>query len=421
MKKNFAALSRKVSKWVVAPLASVGLIFGAVATPAHATIDPSYANLGLIDLVQSGNSIDWETWVDAASIQSGNGSLDYGRTADVFVCLTSTVTLSDCIGYDPLQIAAISAEANFVAATSSFSTTSTAGSTGMYQIQGTRSLELASSGVVTPSSMTWVDSPDVSNGNNITLNSTYKAYLVIWDGSIPGYWASNPFQLEFRTPSATPTISTHPVDASKTVGDALSLSVTAAVSGSGTLSYQWKKDGNALSGATSASLSIPSVAIGDAGSYTVDVTNTETGNAPTTVTSNAAVVTVAAAASGGGSGSDDDTEDVASTGSSISKSFKKSVAFTSGSRVLSKSTKSAIKAAVKKAGKKAKFTVTGTAGLTAGVPQAYTKNLATLRAKAVKAYLVKLGVAKKNIKIKAKVLKSGVSPKTKLLAKYTVS
>jgi outer membrane protein OmpA-like peptidoglycan-associated protein len=101
-------------------------------------------------------------------------------------------------------------------------------------------------------------------------------------------------------PSVTPTFTTQPASASKTVGDALSLSVAVSNGGLGILSYQWKKDGVSLSGKTSATLSIPSVATSDAGSYTVEVTNTQDvqqGFSPTTVTSSAAVVTVAAAAS----------------------------------------------------------------------------------------------------------------------------
>jgi outer membrane protein OmpA-like peptidoglycan-associated protein len=51
MKKNFAALSRKVSTWIVAPLVSVGLIFGAVATPANAAT--SYTELPGTNLLAS--------------------------------------------------------------------------------------------------------------------------------------------------------------------------------------------------------------------------------------------------------------------------------------------------------------------------------------------------------------------------------
>ena len=48
---------------------------------------------------------------------------------------------------------------------------------------------------------------------------------------------------------------------------------SASVTGSGPFSYQWSKDGTAISGATSSSYTISSIALGDEGSYSVAVTN----------------------------------------------------------------------------------------------------------------------------------------------------
>ncbi|MFZ2349270.1 MAG: immunoglobulin domain-containing protein [Candidatus Bipolaricaulis anaerobius] len=82
-----------------------------------------------------------------------------------------------------------------------------------------------------------------------------------------------------------PTISTPPTAQTACVGGKVTFSVTAA--GKAPLSYQWKKDGTAISGATNATYTIGSVAAGDAGSYTVVVTN-----AAGSITSAAAVLTV---------------------------------------------------------------------------------------------------------------------------------
>lgn len=234
-------------------------------------------------------------------------------------------------------------------------------------------------------------------------------YYIKWLGAPP-------------SPSATPTITTQPADATLTVGDALSLSVIAAAPDSGTLSYVWKKDSQTISGETSAMLTIASVGLGDAGSYEVVVTNTHNSDLPVSVTSSAAIVTVNAAQTGGGGSSgggdsSDGGEESQSTGSTDNSSVvkvKKSLAFGSGASSLTPAAKKAIKAAVKKSGKSAKYTITGAAGSVAGVPASYTKNLAKLRAKAVKAYLVKLGVKKSSITIKTKIVKSGLVPKTKL-------
>ncbi len=74
-----------------------------------------------------------------------------------------------------------------------------------------------------------------------------------------------------------PSITSQPGNKTVTAGQTATFSITA--SGDAPLSYQWKKDGNALtddeniSGATAATLSISNTQSGDAGSYTVVVTN----------------------------------------------------------------------------------------------------------------------------------------------------
>jgi hypothetical protein len=85
--------------------------------------------------------------------------------------------------------------------------------------------------------------------------------------------------------STAPTITTQPSSQSVSEGGTASFSVVAT--GSGTLSYQWRKDSSAISGATSSSYSIASAASGDAGSYDVVVSNSAG-----SVTSSAATLTV---------------------------------------------------------------------------------------------------------------------------------
>jgi YVTN family beta-propeller protein len=83
-----------------------------------------------------------------------------------------------------------------------------------------------------------------------------------------------------------PSISTQPATQSAVVGGTATFTVTAS---GGTLTYQWKLNGTALLGATSATLTLTNVQLANAGSYTVDVTNSSG-----TTTSAAAVLTVAA-------------------------------------------------------------------------------------------------------------------------------
>ncbi|KEF37650.1 immunoglobulin I-set domain-containing protein [Schinkia azotoformans MEV2011] len=82
-----------------------------------------------------------------------------------------------------------------------------------------------------------------------------------------------------------PTITTEPSDQTVTAGGTATFTVIAT--GDAPLSYQWKKDGIDIAGATSASLTINNAQEPDEGSYTVEVTNA-VGN----VTSTAATLTV---------------------------------------------------------------------------------------------------------------------------------
>jgi hypothetical protein len=88
------------------------------------------------------------------------------------------------------------------------------------------------------------------------------------------------------TVDVPPTITTQP--ANRTVNAGQTATFNVAATGTGTLSYQWNKNGTAISGATAASYTTPStVASDNGGSFTVTVSGAS-GN----VTSNAATLTV---------------------------------------------------------------------------------------------------------------------------------
>lgn len=90
------------------------------------------------------------------------------------------------------------------------------------------------------------------------------------------------------TPINPPFVVTPPPAISVNPGQSATL--TAGVTGTPPLTYQWMKDGAAIAGATSASLSIASATAADAGSYAVKVTN-----AYGTATSTAGALTVTTA------------------------------------------------------------------------------------------------------------------------------
>jgi hypothetical protein len=73
------------------------------------------------------------------------------------------------------------------------------------------------------------------------------------------------------TTTTAPTISSQPASATVAAGSSVTFAVTAT--GTGTLSYQWKKDNADISGATSSSYTLNNVQTSHAGSYTVVVSN----------------------------------------------------------------------------------------------------------------------------------------------------
>src|SRR5207253_2714616 len=87
-----------------------------------------------------------------------------------------------------------------------------------------------------------------------------------------------------------PSITTQPANQTVTAGQTAMFTVVAA--GTSPLSYQWKKNGTAISGAASSSYTTPATTSADNSSqFTVTVSNTAG-----SMTSNAATLTVSAAA-----------------------------------------------------------------------------------------------------------------------------
>lgn len=105
------------------------------------------------------------------------------------------------------------------------------------------------------------------------------------------------------TVNVPPTISSQPASQTVATGQTATFSVTAT--GTGTLTYQWKKNGTAISGATSASYTTPATAASDNGAvFTVTITGTSgsvttsgatlTVNAPPSITTQPVSQTVLA-------------------------------------------------------------------------------------------------------------------------------
>jgi alpha-tubulin suppressor-like RCC1 family protein len=129
-------------------------------------------------------------------------------------------------------------------------------------------------------------------------NTAYKVSVtVIGDGGLNYNNAPESVKVGGTTNlvAATPTISSQPAAASRSYGQSVTFSVTASASDGGTLSYQWLLGGVSINGATSSSYTINSLALADAGSYSVYITNSVARGLPFSTTSNAAALTVSKA------------------------------------------------------------------------------------------------------------------------------
>ncbi|MFM2351643.1 MAG: endoglucanase-related protein glucosyl hydrolase family 9 protein, partial [Actinomycetota bacterium] len=149
-----------------------------------------------------------------------------------------------------------------------------------------------------------VASFDVTDGNDVTFTglSAGTTYYVVYSSLAATndiYYTSqigSPTAIATYGVTTSPTITTQPVaSTSKIVGDSLRLAVIVDPAGMTAISYQWKKNGVSIAGATSDSLDIASVLVSDAATYTVDVFNKANGIMSAATTTSDAVVTVAKA------------------------------------------------------------------------------------------------------------------------------
>lgn len=173
--------------------------------------------------------------------------------------------------------------------TGGFSVTGAPAVAGSYRITGTLPAGLT----ITDIAAQTVNSSVVTITGTPTESGTFPLDVVAWKGANRTLQGGSPtfmYTIEIAAAQGTaPAISTQPLTQTIDEGQSVTFSVTA--SGDPAPTFQWRKDGADITGATSSSLSISSVADSDAGAYTVVITNAS-GN----VTSSSATLTVTAAA-----------------------------------------------------------------------------------------------------------------------------
>jgi hypothetical protein len=152
-------------------------------------------------------------------------------------------------------------------------------------------LSVAANSTVTPTFQWLKDGAPIAGASLATLSLPNVQAADVGEYSVKvanpaGAVTSTVATLALVTPAVAPVITAFPISQSLPGGQALTL--TAVASGTSPLSFQWRKDGVALAGATGSTYAIASMQTFHAGSYTVVVSNTAG-----SVTSSAATLTVA--------------------------------------------------------------------------------------------------------------------------------
>lgn len=217
---------------------------------------------------KDGQNIDGAT---STSLDLGNVALDDAGSYDVVVTnvvgqATSdaallTVNAAPSIGTQPQsQTVVVGAEVTF---------------------------SVVASGTPAPSFQWRNDGVDIdgATGNSYTIASATLADAATYDVVVTNSAGSETSSGAALTVNQAPAITTQPQSSTVEVGTNVTLSV--AATGTPAPTFQWKKDGSPINGATNASLALGTVELADAGSYTVDVSNVVG-----TATSTAAVLTV---------------------------------------------------------------------------------------------------------------------------------
>ena len=221
------------------------------------------------------------------SIAAATGAIS-GTPTVTLAATTFTVTVTDAVGATATQSFSLGVNTAPVITTQPVSAN--------VNLNGTATFSVVATGFPTPTYQ-WK-----KGGNDITGNaSATTATLTLTNAQLTdedGYTVvvTNASGSATSTPAATltvyvlPAITTQPVAQTILAGQTATFSVVAT--GKPAPTYQWRRNGTALSGATAATLTLPNVSLTGGGDITVDVTNVSGAFGGSVTSAPAAVLTV---------------------------------------------------------------------------------------------------------------------------------
>jgi hypothetical protein len=231
-----------------------------------------------------------------------NGAAISGATSSSYVTPVTTsadngaqfaVVVSNTVGSATSSAAMLTVKAGTSApsiTTQPTSATVTAGQTATFSVTATGTAPLSYQWQKNGAAISGATS--ASYVTPATTSADNAAQFTVVVSNTTGSVTSSAATLTVSATATAPSITTQPAGATVTAGQTASFSVTAT--GTAPLSYQWKKNGTAISGATSASYVTPATTSSDNGAQFTVVVSNATGS----VTSSAATLTITSATAG---------------------------------------------------------------------------------------------------------------------------
>ena len=227
---------------------------------------------------------------------SQNGTAISGATSSSYTTPTETtsasgtqftVVVSNSVGNVTSNAATLTVNAAPVApsiTTQPSSVTITSGQTATFSVTATGTAPLSYQWSQNGTAISGATSSSYTTPTETT--SASGAQFTVTVSNSVGNVTSNAATLTVNAAPVAPSITTQPSSVAITAGQTATFSVTAT--GTAPLTYQWKKNGTSISGATSASYTTPAETAADNGAQFTVVVSNSVGN----VTSNAATLTV---------------------------------------------------------------------------------------------------------------------------------